>query len=144
MFNTKKDMRQEKWDKLNKELDDALEAEFGKCEHIKEYGCIKDVCTCNTGPKQEYQSECVCEGSCRGFVNVKCKQLNKQETLEEAADNWVRKPLIGTRRDSFIAGAKWKEEQIPSIIEQYLETAFISKEQGYMNPEKWFEQFKKK
>jgi len=23
------------------------------CEHIKEYGCIKDICTCNTGPKQE-------------------------------------------------------------------------------------------
>ena len=36
-------------------------------------------------PKQEYKSECICENSCRGFVNVKCKQLKKQETLEEAA-----------------------------------------------------------
>jgi hypothetical protein len=41
-------------------------------------------------------------------------------------------------------GAKWQQEQIPSIIEQYLETAFISKEKGYMNPKKWFEQHKKK
>ena len=23
------------------------------CEYIKEVGCIKDICTCNTGPKQE-------------------------------------------------------------------------------------------
>jgi hypothetical protein len=23
------------------------------CEHMKEVGCIKDICTCNTGPKQE-------------------------------------------------------------------------------------------
>ena len=30
----------------------------------------------------------------------------KQETLKEAADNWVRKPVIGTKRESFIAGAK--------------------------------------
>lgn len=37
--------------------------------------------------------------------------MSKQETLEEAADNWVRKPLIGTRRDSFMAGAKWQAEQ---------------------------------
>ena len=30
---------------------------------------------------------------------------------EEAADNWVRKPIIGTKRESFIAGAKWQQEQ---------------------------------
>jgi len=28
-----------------------------ECEHIKEYGCIKDICTCNTGPKQETLEE---------------------------------------------------------------------------------------
>jgi hypothetical protein len=39
--------------------------------------------------------------------------------------------------------AKWQEERIPSIIEEYLETAFISKEQGYMNPKEWFEKYKK-
>jgi hypothetical protein len=30
----------------------------------------------------------------------------KQERVEEAADNWVRQPIIGTKRESFIAGAK--------------------------------------
>jgi hypothetical protein len=33
-------------------------------------------------PKQEYQSECICDTECKGFVNVKCKN-HKQETLEE-------------------------------------------------------------
>jgi hypothetical protein len=70
----------------------------------------------------------------------------KKETLEESAKNYAESTLDNdpVRILSFIKGAKWKEEQIPSIIEQYLETAFISKEQGYMNPEKWFEQFKNK
>jgi hypothetical protein len=83
----------------------------------------------------------------------------KEKTLEEAAEKEF--PLIDTEwcktgaaeeenlqllghRKSFIEGAKWQAERIPLIIEEYLETAFISKEQGYMNPKDWFEQFKKK
>jgi Zn-dependent alcohol dehydrogenase len=74
----------------------------------------------------------------------------KQETLEEAAENYSKITLDkgGLMSDKqingFIAGAKHQAEQIPSIIEQYLETAFISKEQGYKNPKDWFEQFKNK
>jgi hypothetical protein len=80
----------------------------------------------------------------------------EQETLEEAAVNygWRVKTntfsdpvkandLANSAKEDFIEGAKWQAEQIPYIIEQYLETAFISKEQGYMNPKEWFEQFKK-
>jgi len=71
----------------------------------------------------------------------------KQETLEEAAENYIKSKnpqWTPYHRKSFIDGAKWMQERIPSIIEQYLETAFISKEQGYINPKEWFEQFKKK
>ena len=69
----------------------------------------------------------------------------KQETLEEAAEKYLYISFKGQDLyDGFIAGAKWQQERIPSIIEQYLETAFISEEKGYMNPIKWFEQFKKK
>jgi len=57
-------------------------------EHKQETKCYCGHTTyCDCGPqeepKQEYQSECICENSCRGFVNVKCKQLKKQESLEE-------------------------------------------------------------
>ena len=70
-----------------------------------------------------------------------------KETLEEAAKIFKNdRAAYGndiTYEIGFVDGAKWQEERIPSIIEEYLETAFISKEQGYMNPKDWFEQFKK-
>ena len=76
-----------------------------------------------------------------------------QETLEEAADNWVNKPIIGTKRESFIAGAKWKQEKMYS--EDDLREAFRQGENnigynskyGYtfkLTEKEWFEQFKKK
>jgi hypothetical protein len=75
----------------------------------------------------------------------------KQETLEEAAERLVPEASCELNnseasywQQGWIAGVKWQVEQIPSIIEQYLETAFISKEQGYKNPKDWFEQFKNK
>jgi hypothetical protein len=73
--------------------------------------------------------------------------MRNKETLEE----FIEEELEGydeidfSTYERFIKlGAKWQAERIPSIIEEYLETAFISKEQGYMNPQKWFEQSKKK
>jgi hypothetical protein len=57
--------------------------------------------------------------------------------LEEAADNWVRKPIIGTRRECFIAGAKWQQQEILQML----------KDNDYQNEpvfEFFSEQFKKK
>ena len=73
-----------------------------------------------------------------------------KETLEEAADNWVRKPVIGTRRESFIEGAKWQaermysEEDMLGFAEYCLNNvdAFNTPKDGLFT--KWFEQFKKK
>lgn len=73
------------------------------CEYIKEVGCIKYICTCNTGPKQE--------------------------TLEEAAENYTKD---GTKHFmektnvelGFKEGAKWQQEQdnkVPKILESLLE-----------------------
>jgi hypothetical protein len=68
----------------------------------------------------------------------------KYETLEDAADNWVRKPVIGTKRESFIAGAKWQaermyseEEAIQLLIKFNQEIREVDDVRG------WFEQFKK-
>ena len=80
----------------------------------------------------------------------------KQETLEEYAERFcgIPKHWSGQKHkwsaqdrllyNTIIESAEWQAEQIPFIIEQYLETAFISKEQGYKNPKDWFEQFKNK
>ncbi len=34
--------------------------------------------------------------------------------LEKAANNWVTQPVIGTKRESFTAGAKWQAERMYS------------------------------
>jgi len=45
-------------------------------------------------------------------------------------------------KDGFIEGINHIENTIPLIIEKYLETAFISNQQGYENPETWFNKYK--
>ena len=75
-------------------------------------------------PKQEYQSECICENSCRGFVNVKCKQINKKETVGEVAerltkdfphysvrDNMDDSDIKGWFLEALQKGAKWQAEK---------------------------------
>jgi hypothetical protein len=75
------------------------------------------------------------------------QEESKQETLEEAADNWVRQPIIGTKRESFIAGYKlaqerrYSKEEVFSIIDK----AFHMYASSHRHDAKeWFEQFKKK
>jgi hypothetical protein len=49
-----------------------------------------------------------------GYKIIIPQEEPKQETLEEAADNWVRQPIIGTKRESFIAGYKLAQERMYS------------------------------
>jgi hypothetical protein len=94
-----------------------------------------------------------------------------KETLEEAADNWVRQPIIGTKRESFIAGAKWQQEQTVITLDDSYSEGFENGKQWHsersysdmeeyadyclmcsaektlkipLPPKEWFEQFKKK
>lgn len=65
--------------------------------------------------KQEYQSECICDTECRGFVNVKCKN-SKQETLEDICN---RIEFINPRErvayyNGLQNGAKWQAEMMYS------------------------------
>jgi hypothetical protein len=81
------------------------------CEHFKEVGCIKDICTCNTGPKQE--------------------------TLEEAAKRTYQKGLQDDIDLSFYdgvkLGAKWQAERMYSEenMVKFAEWIADSKLHGY-------------
>lgn len=104
-------------------------------------------------PKQEYQSECICDTECRGFVNVKCKK-SKKETLEEAAvrlypDNIIK---LGNetsynaallKRKDFIDGGNWVKERMYSE-EDIREAIHESRMQDDKYEDCVFEQFKKK
>jgi hypothetical protein len=76
------------------------------------------------------------------------QEESKQETLEEAAENWVRKPIIGTRRESFIAGAEWQAKRMYSEGEVLkLFNKFSNRDGNHEDEQRtknWFEQFKKK
>ncbi len=68
-------------------------------------------------PKQEYESECICEGGCRGFVNVKCKKP-KQETIEQtsimyypAYPDGIITTEIYALREGFVKGFKVAQER---------------------------------
>lgn len=73
--------------------------------------------------------------------------------LEKAANNWVTQPVIGTRRESFIAGAKWQMER--SYSEEEVIKLLISCKNRFGGSElydythddevkEWFEYYKKK
>jgi len=102
---------------------------------------------------ETYKSECICENSCRGFFHVKCKQLNKQETLEEASkkyteylyykvddvDEFNGEPVAV--HNAFTEGAKWKEYQMIEIMNCYADDVMGG---CTLRAKEWIEQFKKK
>jgi hypothetical protein len=115
---------------------------------------------------QEEPKQCCDSGIVDDFCinTLKCKhaiEISKQETLEEAAENFVKVKQFRTeekdktRLYSFIQGSKWQAERMYS--EEDLREAFkaggkmswtdISQETQepyYYDFNEWFEQFKKK
>ena len=75
----------------------------------------------------------------------------KQETLEEATNNYVNycaanisenEDLADADKRGFIYGAKWQQER--SYSKEDLEVAFFEGQFGRYSFNEWFEQFKKK
>jgi mannose/fructose/N-acetylgalactosamine-specific phosphotransferase system component IIB len=128
------------------------------CEFIKYVGCIKDICTCNTGHKQEDENYLDSFGVTKSEFET-FRKFNKQGTLEEAAekykDYWLETKGL-TLIDTFIAGAKWQTEKMYSEEEKDLLNKMFNLYWLENNPEhednlkewelskKLFEQFKKK
>jgi hypothetical protein len=150
--------KQTKWDKLNKELDDALEEAFGTSpsnildvfENAKLV--LREHLIAN---KEEVVKDLE---QMREWSNT-----NKQETLEEAAEKefplidteWCRTGaceeenlhLLGHRK-SFIAGAKWQANQNQEAINKLISIIEWYDDESDVRPDAetfmWFEQFKKK
>ena len=144
--------KQEKWDKLNKELDDALEEAFGTSpsnildvfENAKLV--LREHLIAN---KEEVVKDLE---QMREWSNT-----NKQETLEEAAIKYATNHgmmayVFPEKRESFIDGAKWQaermysEEEVKNIVEEarWQVPATGNPREFTKNFDKWFEQFKKK
>ncbi len=85
----------------------------------------------------------------RSYQTISLSEVDKQETLEEVANNnWT---LGDDYTEGFIKGVKWQQEQMYSEEEvkkialdffyHWWNSKGTNTEQGF---EKWFEQFKKK
>lgn len=78
-------------------------------------------------PMSEYQSECVCENECRGFVNVKCKHLPqsvlKTIDMKEEFDKWLDDKKF---RYSFDKEMCYQDilSSTTSAIDQYLKSPY--------------------
>jgi len=131
----------------DKDLDDVqvIDDEFlewfiknPSCEWVE----VEDTCL------EVRVCDCAMNENCLkpGYTIIIPQEEPKQETLEEAADNWVRKPVIGTKRESFIAGANWQAERMYSEEELLIAfeagMMFIGEDKGSFG--EWFNKFKKK
>ena len=65
----------------------------------------------------------------------------KQETLEEAAENFFNNSRFKSYKSFFREGAKWQQER--SYSEDDLKKAFGMNDKDWICFEEWFEQFKK-
>jgi hypothetical protein len=136
--------KEEKWDKLNKELDDALEEAFGTSpSNILDFENAKLVLREHLiANKEEVVKDLE---QMREWSNT-----NKQETLEEAAEKRIPTStkvwdLTETRRNDFIAGANYQAERMYSeedVIQLLIK--FNQEVREIEDVREWFKQFKKK
>jgi hypothetical protein len=92
------------------------------------------------------ETKCTCERPDDNTCDY-CEQQSSIQILEEAADNWVRQPIIGTKRESFIAGYKLAQEKMYSeeeVINAFNEGQALNVRGKLIQGKEWFEQFKKK
>ena len=78
------------------------------CEHLKEVGCIKDICSCSTGPK--------CKDSFENTIDIisvanSMFDMTKQETFEEAK-KYAELSYYGDEVNAFVNGVKWQEKRM--------------------------------
>jgi hypothetical protein len=132
-----------KWDKLNKELDDALEVEFGTVQSVFENAklVLREHLLANK------------EQVAKDLQEMREKSSSGRDlTIEEAAANLADPNICKT--DNWIAGAKWQqersysEEDLISFAHFYFKEEFNSTMQTSKSTDEilqdWFEQFKKK
>lgn len=93
-------MKQEKWDELHKELDDALESGFDTAKvALRKY--LLDN-------KEKVAAD---------LEEMRKKSNHTIDTIEEAAANLADPNICKT--DNWIAGAKWQQERMYSEEEAY-------------------------
>ena len=90
-------MKQEKWDELHKELDDALESGFDTAKVALRRYLLEN--------KEQVAAD---------LEEMRKKSNHTIDTIEEAAANYENKDQHQRSKLDFIAGAKWQQERMYS------------------------------
>ena len=123
-------MKQEKWDELHKELDDALESGFDTAKVALRRYLLEN--------KEQVAAD---------LEEMRKKSNHTIDTIEEAAANYENKDQHQRSKLDFIAGAKWQQERMYSeeeVLELILKSKIETSNLYYEDMKEWFEQFKKK
>jgi hypothetical protein len=139
---------------IDNQLNELEELKQETCEFMKEVGCIKDICTCNTGPKQEtFIKPDYTDGE--WLSPVPTERAWQEEKLVEifghyptASPRWQY--MNGLIQNSLDAKQMYSEEDMKLSFEAgkkgYMRGSYLTKEYYFTwkNFKQWFEQFKKK
>jgi hypothetical protein len=135
-------MKKNKWDKLNKELDDALDSEFDSEEELKLESVFKNA----KSALKKYIL--VNKKKVTEDLQEMRKKSSRNVTIEEIAANLADPNLCKT--DNWIAGAKYQSERMYSeedMAESFMACWKSNVPEGAeckLSFNEWFEQFKKK
>lgn len=125
-----------------------------ECEYIKEFGCVKDICTCNSNPKKApFKHECkviskeeILENRSNAYNFL---DFSKQETVEEAIKRLIIEPTLEDMQ-IFEAGVKWAQKQNNNLYSEkevftIIDKVFHMYASDYrQNAKEWFKEYKKK
>jgi hypothetical protein len=138
---------------IDNQLNELEELKQETCEFMKEVGCIKDICTCNTGPKQEtFIKPDYTDGE--WLSPVPTERAWQEEKLVEIFEHYPNASpkwqyMNGLIQNSLDAKQMYSEEEVYNLLEKAMKVAYDFELEGhydgdYRNLKDWFKQFKKK
>lgn len=93
------------------------------CEYLKEVGCIKDICSCNTGPKQEITLEEVFNEEKRQGVK---ELIDKHKLYPMTPEESYKEETLRDKLESLVV--QWHQRQ-----EHYVDVAYKHVDDAHNN-----------
>jgi hypothetical protein len=134
---------------IDNQLNELEELKQETCEFMKEVGCIKDICTCNTGPKQEtFIKPDYTDGE--WLSPVPTERAWQEEKLVEIFEHYPNASpkwqyMNGLIQNSLDTKQIYSKEEVLDLL--YKRDLYLLNRDEEIDlelPDKWFEQFKKK
>ena len=129
--------------KTIEEIEQLAEKDFNDRQKIGHYE-LSDL----KSTDYYYDGFCNAYTQCQEDMIKELKEWIDMETIEEAAERlWLDSTSQLTSKNSFIQGAKWQQERMFELVEEYNQMLLdtnVHEDHKEKSFKEWFEQFKKK